>query len=42
MYDGRVEARMREWEYWNGLIYQKWKGENWDEDMRNVSGVQED
>ena len=34
MYNGRAEARMREWEYWNGLIYWKWKGENWDEDMK--------
>ena len=34
MYDGRVEARTREWEYWNGLIYRKQKGENWDEDMK--------
>ena len=37
MYNGRVEARMREWEYWNSLIYQKWKGENWDEDMKTNS-----
>ena len=34
MYNGRAEARTREWEYWNGLIYQKQKGENWDEDMK--------
>ena len=34
MYNGRAEARMREWEYWNSLIYQKRKGENWDEDMK--------
>ena len=34
MYDGRAEARTREWEYWNSLIYQKRKGENWDEDMK--------
>ena len=34
MYNGRAEARMREWEYWNSLIYQKWKGENWGEDMK--------
>ena len=34
MYDGRAEARTREWEYWNGLIYRKQKGENWDKDMR--------
>ena len=34
MYDGRAEARMREWEYWNSLIYWKWKGENWDKDMK--------
>ena len=34
MYDGRVEARTREWKYWNILIYQKQKGENWDEDMK--------
>ena len=34
MYDGRVEARTREREYWKGLIYWKWKGEHWDEDMK--------
>ena len=34
MYDGRVETRTREWEYWNSLIYWKQKGENWDEDMK--------
>ena len=34
MYNGRVEARMGEQEYWNGLIYQKQKGENWDKDMK--------
>ena len=34
MYDGRAEARTREQEYWNGLIYWKRKGENWDEDMK--------
>ena len=34
MYDGRAEARTREQENWKGLIYQKWKGENWDRDMK--------
>ena len=34
MYNGRAEARMREQEYWKGLLYQKQKGENWDEDMK--------
>ena len=34
MYDGRAEARTREWEHWNGSIYRKQKGENWDEDMK--------
>ena len=37
MYDGRAEARMKEQEYWNGLIYWKQKGENWDEDMKMSS-----
>ena len=37
MYDGRVEARMREQEYWKGLIYWKWKGENWDGDVKTRS-----
>ena len=37
MYNGRAEARTREWEYWNSLIYRKRKGENWDEDMRMYS-----
>ena len=34
MYNGRAEARIREWEYWNSLIYRKRKGENWDKDMK--------
>ena len=34
MYDGIVEDRMREQEYWNSLIYRKWKGENWDRDVK--------
>ena len=34
MYDGRAGARMREQKYWNGLIYQKRKGENWDRDVK--------
>ena len=33
MYDGRVEARMREKEYWNGLIYQNGKVKT-DKDMK--------
>ena len=37
MYNGRAEARMREQEYQKGLIYQKWEGENWDEDMKMSS-----
>ena len=40
MYDGRAEARTREQEYWNGLIYRKQKGENWDEDMKTGSEFQ--
>ena len=34
MYDGRVEAIIREQEYWNGAIYQKQKGRDWDGDMK--------
>ena len=34
MYNDGAEARTREWEYWNSLIYWKRKGENWDEDMK--------
>ena len=37
MYDGRVEARTREWEHWNSLIYGKQKGENWDKEMKPSS-----
>ena len=37
MYNGRVEARTREQDYWNGLIYQKQKGENWDGDVKTRS-----
>ena len=41
MYDGRVEARTREQEYWNGVIYQKWKDENWDRDVKMRSEYKE-
>ena len=34
MYDGGVEARMREQKYWNSLIYWKQKDENWDRDLK--------
>ena len=34
MYDGKAEARTREQEYWNSVIYWKWKDENWDRDVK--------
>ena len=34
MYNGRVGARMREQEYWNSIIYQKRKDENWDGNVK--------
>ena len=34
MYDCRVEARMREQEYWNSAIYQKRKDRDWDRIMK--------
>ena len=37
MYDGRVEARTREQEYWNGVIYWEQKDENWNRDVKTSS-----